>query len=375
MNRVLHLRSSCGLYGADRALLDLAAETPAPFEAAVGSIVRPSRDDALFEEARRRGLPAWRIESAGKVDLRSARALVDRIRAERIALLHAHDYKGLTLAALASVRARVPVVATFHGDTAASAALRAYEALARLLGNVTRAVAAVSVPLAKKLRWWAPLTRVHYIPNGIRPGPICGAAEKERARAELGIDNAQTVIAVIGRLSKEKGHAVLFEALWRLPDALRPLTLVAGDGALRRDLEARARGLNVRWLGFLERPRAVYAAADLIVMPSLTEGLPLVGLEAMCAGRPLVASAVGELPAMLEGGAGFLVKPGDPGSLATALEQALRDERARAAASERAAARVRHGYGLEQMAERYARLIYVPALSKRGSTARSAPGR
>lgn len=362
MSRVLHLRSSCGLYGADRALIDLASATRAPFEAIVGSIVRPDREDELGDEAKRRGLATLRVESSGKVDFASAKWLAERVREDGISLLHAHDYKSLSIAALIATRVRVPIVATFHGDTGANLSLQAYEALARLLGNTTRAVAAVSEPLAQKLRRWAPFTKVHQIPNGIRLSTPCSDDERAQARAALRIAPDRQVVAVIGRLSKEKGHQVLFRALRVAALHDQPVVLLAGDGELRESLKPLAEGLDVRWLGFVREPRAIYAAADVIAMPSLTEGLPLVGLEAMATGRPLVASAVGELPAMLADHAGFLARPGDEASLAAALMTALGDELARKVAADKALVRVRAQYSLASMAERYAELLYAPAI-------------
>lgn len=365
MIRVLHLRSSCGLYGADRALLDLAGATRLPLEPVIGSIVRGEQDE-LGEEAARRGLPHWRIQSDGKADLAAAAALGRRLAEEDIAVIHAHDYKSLALGLLAARRSRVPVVATFHGDTAATPALIAYEALARGLGNFTQAVAAVSAPLARKLSRWIRTAPVHHIPNGIPLSQPCSDAERAAARSELGVAADAKVVAIVGRLSVEKGHATLIDAVRRLSP--RPILLAAGDGALRAELQERAQGLDVRWLGFVGKTRSVYAAADVIAMPSLTEGVPLVALEAMAAGRPLVASRVGELPTMLRDGAGLLVAPSDVEGLAAALELGLRGGDPLAALTQKALQTVRRDYALESMAERYADLLYAPALTRAGRT-------
>lgn len=363
MSRVLHLRSSCGLYGADRALLDLVAATGAPFDPAIGSIVRPGRTDELGDEAKRRGLPLLRVESRGRVDFDSAKLLAARVVAEGISILHAHDYKSLSLSAIVSARTGIPVVATFHGDTAASPALRAYEALARVLGNLTYGVAAVSAPLARRLRRWVLTAPIHHIPNGIRARERCSDSERAQARAAFGLSETQPVIAVVGRLSPEKGHRFLLEAARRM--RTRPTLLVAGDGELRAALEAQGAGLDVRWLGFVSEPRQLYAAAELVAMPSLTEGLPLVALEAMASGTPLVASNVGELPTLLRDGAGALVTPGDAAKLADALDRGLSDDALRSLWAERALSRVRQDYTLEAMADRYARQLYAPALGRR----------
>ena len=362
MNRVLHLRSSCGLYGANRAVLDLSEALRGGLHSVVGSIVTGERDDVLGAEAARRGLHTTRIESRGRADFASVAALAERIRALGISLLHAHDYKSLVLALLAGRRAKVPVVATYHGDTAATRSLRAYEALARALGNATRGVAAVSSPLARSLRAWIRTAPVLHIPNGIRAPAPCTDAERVAARARFELPPDAAVLAVVGRLSVEKGHTVLFEALRSLSQ--KPVVLVAGEGALGTELRQRTAGLDVRWLGFTGDTRPVYAAADVVVLPSLTEGLPLVALEAMALCRPLVASAVGGLPALLSPGVGVLVPPGDIRALAGALQQVLADGSGRARRAALGRERVLRHYGLESMAERYAKALYAPALER-----------
>ncbi len=362
--RILHLRQSCGLYGADRALLDLASATPPGFTPIVGSIVRPNRADPFGDEARRRDLPLWVLETYGRADGNAVKTLSRRLHDERIELLHAHDYKSLCMGALAAARVGVPLVATWHGDTGATLPLRMYEGLARAVGNTTRGVAAVSRTLAERLRRWIHTAPVRHIPNGIGPREPLTEAERQTARKALKVSPDAMVIAIVGRLSIEKGHSRLFRAL-RMA-GVNATVLVAGEGPLEAQLRHEAEELDVRFLGFVSEPRRVYAACDLVVMPSSTEGLPLVALEAMSLGRPLLASSVGELPVLLSAGAGLLVPPGDDQALAEALRRALSSRELRGAVAERAAARVRDEYGLGRMASRYAEDLWRPAL-ERGS--------
>ncbi len=362
--RILHLRQSCGLYGADRALLELASATPREFTPIVGSITRPEREDPFANEARTRNLPLWVLESRGRADGAAVGNLFLRLGDEDISLVHAHDYKSLCIGALAAARAGVPVVATWHGDTGATVALRAYEALARALGNTTRGVAAVSRSLAERLRLWIHTAPVRHIPNGIRMPAALTPEERTQARAALSVGEDRTVLAIVGRLSPEKGHARLFRAL-RAASLDDVTVLVAGDGPLAAALRAEAAGLDVRFLGFLPQARPVYAASDLVVMPSSTEGLPLVALEAMALGRPVLASSVGELPVLLGGGAGLLVPASDDGAWVKALTRAVRSLALREEVAVRAQARVRQDYGLSRMAARYAEELWRPALERR----------
>jgi glycosyltransferase involved in cell wall biosynthesis len=358
---VLHLRQGTALYGADRAVLALSLSTPQPYRPIVGAIARPGAPDTLVEEARRRGLDAVRFDSVSRLDLRCARAVAKVAREQGVRLLHAHDFKALFVAVVAGVLARVPVVATFHGDTRSTTAVRLYEAVARVLGNFTRGVAVVSRALEKTVRRWVRAAPVSFVPNALPPAVPIAAEERAAARARLGIDPAAWCIALIGRLAPEKGHRVLFEAVRGLPATL----LIAGDGPLRGELEQAARGLDARFVGYVDDARDVFAAADLVALPSLTEGLPLAALEALALGRCVVASAVGELPDLLADGAGVLVPPEDAHALSDALRR-LRDAGIRAAIEARALERARD-YDVAAMAGAYASL-YGRALSGSSSS-------
>jgi glycosyltransferase involved in cell wall biosynthesis len=356
---ILHLRQGRALYGADRALLALSASTPRPYLPIVGAIGRPGVRDDLAEEARRRGLAAVRFDSASRFDLRCARAIARVARERGVRLLHAHDFKALFVALVAGLLARVPVVATFHGETRATATLRVYEMVARILGNFTRGVAAVSRALERRLRRWVRIAPVAFVPNGLPQSPPISEEERRAARAKFGVRQEAYCIALIGRLAPEKGHRILFESARALDATL----LLAGDGPLGHELREAAQGLDVRFLGYLEDAREVFAAADVIAIPSLTEGLPLTALEALALGRCVVASAVGELPELLADGAGVLVPPGNAEALSIALRSA-RDGASRARIGEKALARARR-YGVAAMAGAYASL-YGRAL--RGSS-------
>jgi len=358
MTQVVHVRSAQGLYGAERSLLALAAATGPPFEPRVVSLLRPGREDVLGAAAGRLGIPATRVDARGRL---SPTALGPLVRLARGGLLHAHDYKALVLALAAGALARVPVVATFHGDTGHMPRVVLYERFARWAARFTTGVAATSEPLAQRIRAAAPRTPVHVIPNGIPVGPLPTPAGRASARQALGLPASVPVVAFVGRLSPEKAPEVLLRAI--RGTSLR--LLVAGEGPLRTALEAEADPEQVRFLGFLPDVGTVLAAADVLALPSRTEGLPMAALEAMGAGLPVVASAVGSLPEVLSDGAGVLVPPGDVAALRRALEQ-LSVPRERGAVAAEARRRVESRYSAGTMARRYRELLYQPALRTRG---------
>jgi glycosyltransferase involved in cell wall biosynthesis len=356
---VLHLRQGKRLYGADRAVLALAKATAPPFRALVGGVSPPGEQCELVDAAAGQGVESIRFDTSSRFDWKCARAVARVVRGRDVRLLHAHDFKTLLVALIAGLIARVPVVATYHGETRSTLSVRLYELVARVLGNFTRAVAAVSQSLQHTLSRWVWIPGVSFVPNGLSPVRPISAEERAAARAQLQLNPDQLVFAVIGRLSEEKGVAFLLAALRKL-SGRAPLLLVAGDGPLRAPLEQSAADLRVRWLGYLPEPRLAFAAADALVIPSLTEGLPLVALEAAMLQRPLIATAVGELPSLLRDGAGLLVPPGDAGALAEAIER-LSDPALRRSIEAKALLRSRD-YAVEATAASYA-VLYRRALS------------
>ncbi len=168
--------------------------------------------------------------------------------------------------------------------------------------------------------------RLFVAPNGVDHG-VFFPADRELARRELGLDPAQRWLLFVGELHQVKGPEVALRALARLPQARM---LIVGKGELRPRLERLAQelglGERVRWAGQQTSAGVArhMAACDALVLASLAEGEPNVVIEALAAGRPVAASAVGGVPALLrEGQQGALAQPGDPASLAAALERVL----------------------------------------------------
>lgn len=173
--------------------------------------------------------------------------------------------------------------------------------------------------------------RVVTVRNGIAEAPA--TAPRAETRVRMGVDEATPVILCVGRLTPQKAHDVLIAALARVPGAI--LWLV-GVGELLDPLCAQARALGIddeaRLLGLRGDVPDLLAAADLFVLPSRFEGLPLVALEAMRAGLPVVGTRVpGTAEAVVDGETGLLVDYGDAGALADAMAALLLD-RARARA-------------------------------------------
>lgn len=165
--------------------------------------------------------------------------------------------------------------------------------------------------------------------------------DRAQCRAELGLPADRTIVAYAGYLITDKGVYELVDAIARIPQAERPLLVLAGDGAARAELEAKAAalGIDVRFLGAIahERIADLFGAADVVTLPSYVEGLPNVVCEAMLSERAVVASTAGGIPEIVHHErTGLLVAPKDVQQLADALarvcgDHLLRERLARAA--------------------------------------------
>src|SRR5690606_14767148 len=172
--------------------------------------------------------------------------------------------------------------------------------------------------------------RVRVIYNAVDWSALDTTLPPGQLRAQLGIAPDALVVSIIARLTEQKAHRVLFDALAAAPALATAHLLVVGDGELRGSLEAhvRARGLSerVHFLGARRDLGDLLAASDVFAMPSFWEGLPLSLVLAMGAGLPVVATRVAGMPEVVEHGkTGLLVAPGSVDELAGALSALAED--------------------------------------------------
>jgi glycosyltransferase involved in cell wall biosynthesis len=236
-------------------------------------------------------------------------------------LVHAHNPGMAVVTGLATRRGRRPAaLASVHGMPE-----KDYPRAARILRWSGLPVVACGPGVAAALAEHGYAVRTT-IPNAVGPPPPAAS------RAELGrewrIGGEQRLVLTVGRLAEAKNHAAAVRALACVPEAV--LVLV-GEGPLRPRLEAEAAaagvGDRVVFAGFRSDARALMGAADAVLLPSRSEGLPLVALEAAAAGAPVVASAVrGVRELLTDGRDALLVPPDDPPALGDALARVLRED-------------------------------------------------
>lgn len=278
-------------------------------------------------------------EIRGTQDLAALGALVALVRRLRPHIVHTHTAKAGTLGRLAARLCRVPVVVhTYHGHVLrgyfSPAKTRLFVAIERTLARLTDALVAVSPRVREELLDLG-IGRAHrfeVVPLGLDLERFASSEQlRGELRHELGIDATVPLAGIVARLAPIKAHEVLLDAA-RLLGArpVPPQVVIVGDGERRPALEARAAadGLRgrVHFLGWRADLPRIYADLDVVVLCSRNEGSPVALIEAMAAGRPVVATRVGGVPDVVtDGETGLLVPQDDPPALAQAIARVLDD--------------------------------------------------
>jgi glycosyltransferase involved in cell wall biosynthesis len=281
--------------------------------------------------------------------------------------VHTHGYRPDLVDAGVARRCGIPVVTTVHGFTGGPWRNRIYEYLQRRAFRRFDAVVAVSGPLADRLaRAGVPRSRLHTVPNAWRR--FAPPLDRAAARRMLGIPQGDFVAGWVGRLSSEKGPDVLLESLPHLSQV--PVTVsVIGAGIEEPSLRARAAELGVadriRWHGVVPDADRVFTAFDVCVLSSRTEGTPVVLLEAMGAGVPVVATGVGGVPDVVSSEEAAIVPSEAPAALAAGIRGVYADPAAAARRARAARVRLERQFGVGPWLERY---VEVYRLVTRGAS-------
>ncbi len=330
----------------------------------VAAVVEPGRPAHPFVAALRgSGVEVRAIEVRARGYLMERRALARLIEEFHPGVVHTHGYRPDILVRDIAQRSGAGAVTTVHGFTGGDWKNRAYEWLQCRSYRWFDAVVAVSRSLADRfVREGIRPARVHCIPNA---WPGRDQLPRAAARDRLGLPPEGSVVGWVGRLSREKGLDVLLAALPALSDLPFEVSII-GAGRDQAGLQQMAESLGVasrlRWHGTVPEAGSLASAFDLLVLSSRTEGTPIVLFEAMAAGVPVVATAVGGVPEVLTADGGLLVPPEAPEALARALRSVLQDRQAAARRAATARLRLQTDYALDPWLNRYEE-VYRSVLS------------
>ncbi len=362
---IVHLTASTMYGGPERQILGLGRALKTDCNSTFLSFAEDGRCRPFLDEVERQGFTAAALEHDTPHLWSASRELVSRLRDTRADVLLCNGYKADMVGRVAARSVGVPVVAVSRGWTGENLKVRCYDALDRINLRWMDRVVCVSEGQARKVRRaGVPERRILVIRNAIRAERFAEPDPAFRQRLlALFPTPPSRVIGAAGRLSPEKGFGVLIESARRvLREEPTAGIVVFGDGPLRTSLarQIESAGLTGRFVlaGFRTDLDHYIPWFDVMTLPSFTEGLPNVVLEACAAGVPVVATAVGGTPEVIDDGDnGYLTSPGDANRLAACLLAVLESDEARRGMGQRGQQRVREEFTFEVQARQYRRLF------------------
>lgn len=282
-------------------------------------------------------------------------------------IVHSHGYKSDVMTLISSIGLKIPIVTTIHGWTTENFKVRVYESIQVLCWRFYDRVFCVSNSYRKvALQKGLSESKLSLVYNGIITTNHNKLSPATNLKHEI-VSNNEAVIAIIGRLSPEKGHSFFIEIAKKILDTGRKAKfIIVGEGDERKSIEGKILKLgissNVLLLGHIDDMRSIYNLADIIAICSLREGLPNVMLESMLNFKPIVSFSIGGVPEVAGEEEGcLLVNPGNIDSFASKLCTLIDSSEKREALGKLGEARVRNNFSFEsrilKIKEHYAELI------------------
>jgi glycosyltransferase involved in cell wall biosynthesis len=357
--KILQLISSSGVYGAESVILNLARGLrTAGHQCALGVFANsPNPNLQLHQRAVDEDIPSYPFPCKGQFDPTAVRRIRDLAAETGADVIHTHGYKADVYTRLAMFDQGVPLVSTCHNWLDEGWRTSLYGVVDRYVLRSFPRVVAVSEEVRQRLLKAGVLQeRIRIIPNGIDLRPF--TVERAPDPIDWSKDRP-AMIGMVARLSAEKGVDLFLRAAAQVAGTISHARFViVGDGPDRDELEAMIDQLKLRpfvlMLGRRNDMPAQYASFDVLVSSSRKEGLPIAILEAMASGLPLVATAVGDVCNVVRNGeTGILLPTGDPGALASAIVDLVRDHAKRRRLGSAARQWVESQYSAERMSNEY----------------------
>ncbi len=330
-------------------------------------LVRPwEENNTVVEEIEKENFQCFKIPvalkppSAGRDYLRVMRCyriLFSFLREDDFQIVHTNGYFADIIGIPLSKLLRIPSISTCHGFISNDRNLRIYNKLDVLGLRFANEIIAVSEEIREELiKAGISKGRVIVIQNAVdwNMSDRIFLENRRKTRKLYDIGGEEILIGYVGRLSEEKGLRYLIEAVSELKKfGLEVRIVIIGEGPGRSEIErwVMERGISnsVIFAGFQRDIKKWLPSIDIFVLPSLTEGTPIALLEAMAAGLPVVASAVGGIPEVVNSGKnGILIPPANPGELVNALLTVSKNDRLRKSLSKVAKETIRKRFGVEK---------------------------
>jgi glycosyltransferase involved in cell wall biosynthesis len=362
MLTILHTEASPGWGGQEIRIL---SEASAFAKRGFRVLIACQPGAPLGHEAQRRGLPVRLIAMPGAADVRACWRLRRLMRTEAVDLVHTHSSIDAWLAGFAAKSLHLPVVRSRHVSIPVKRRRNfVYNALCDRIISSGEAIREVLITAGVEA------DKIVAVSAGVDTAQFHPAVSGTAVRREVGTDGP--VIGTVAMFRHAKGHRVLVQAM---PEILRReprgVFLWVGDGlgrvALQQVIAEEGVQDKVHMVGFREDIPACLAAMDVVALPSIrSDGVPQVALQALAMRKPVVASAVGGIPEVIQHQrTGVLVPPNDPQALADAIVQVLRDPQSAAAWAQAGGQLIDARYGLEHSIDRTA-AVYTAVLVEKG---------
>lgn len=360
--RLLVIIEAASITGPAKNLLEFAplAKTQG-VETTIATFVRGEESNLFVETARGHSISVHPVPERSPYDRATLGALAGLLSTVKPDVIQTHAVKSHFLVRLAGLPQRAPWIAFHHGYTWPTLRARLYNEFDRWSLRAAIKVLTVSRSFQSELEGKGVQTeRIEVIHNAIHPdwgGEARMADAAAALRTGLNIAPDRKVILIVGRLSREKDHRTLLEAVNRLRTRLSLCLVVVGEGPERprieREIQALGLGEYVCLTGQQKSAKPYYGIADIAVLSSLSEGSPNALLEAMAARVPVVATAVGGIPEIVtHGESALLVQPGDTSSMADSIARVLENSHVAESMTAQAHRLIREHYAPEQRTRR-----------------------
>ena len=360
--KILQMRSSIGFFGAENVIIELGKEFKSRrIICYIGVIQNTNKNSKYLSEiANTSSLPNVLFPGTSPFSFLTLYSILNFVKKHQISIIHSHGYKANLYAFLIKLITRVPAIATCHPWTEINYNKKAllYKLFDLKILSAFNKLIAVSENVKLELLKKVNKKEILLIANGIDVKRFSCKINPDISKL-FKVGKNLAVIGTVGRLVEEKGYIYLIDAAIMLikfyPDLL---FLFIGDGPLLSELnykvERHQLGNKIKFLGVRNNIPQLLSAIDIFVLPSLSEGMPMALLEAMAAGKAVVATNVGDIPKIIiHKKNGLLVSPANTSELVSSISLLLKNKTLAQEIGKSAKEHIRKNYSATIMAQKY----------------------